>query len=355
VVFRQHGVWSHLCLERGVWESDRVETLIDGLGIERMTAWSPRQKPYIEGLFNLLWTKLSLVPGQVGRHRAEEERIQPVVRSCQTGATDPRLHFPMLADVLDAMRQAVAERNSQPVHSPEYGTWVPEERWLAQQAEARERGCLRPLAAETAWMFAPCVRDWAVRGGRVGGSVQLMEGFSVPFSFTSEALPLHEGRRVRAFFDHSAPACNATLVLLENSGDLRAGDVLGQAFQIDEMASYARQVMAWGLDDREAGRKARLANAAALRRHATAILPGGRVGVQTTDLRDGLGQSLTVERGAGEGDAAQPAPAPAPVRRRSLNPLAPSSPEEFRRRGSLLETLAASAREDATVSVVMDD
>lgn len=339
-LFRQHGVWSRLCLERGAWESASVEAMMDGLGIKRITAYTPHQKPYIEGLFNVLWTKLASMPGQVGRFRGEEEKAAQVVRSCQRGATDPRTFFPMLSDAIEAFRRASAERNQTAVHSEQYGSWVPEERWLAQQAEAKDRLRLRALNTESAWMFAPVSREWTVNGGTVGGVVQIMEGLSVRFDFTAEWLPNFDGCRVRAHFDPAAPDASATLVLLDNCRDHQSGSVLGQVVQINETASYARSVMGWAMDDREAGREQRLRNAAALRREVRTILPGGDTGLSVTDLRDGTGRQVSIESALPTPSATASAPDLAPARRREKSPIAAPTQDEFaraaKRRAALL-------------------
>lgn len=154
-IFRQHGVWSRLCLEQGAWKAGAVTEMIEGLGIERMTAWTPHQKPFIEGTFSSFWTMLSDVPGQVGRFAGDEESCEAVMRSCQDGATDPRRHFPMLSDALAALHRATRERNARAIHSPNYGSWVPEERWAAQIEEARRLSRFRPFDDSTAWMFSP--------------------------------------------------------------------------------------------------------------------------------------------------------------------------------------------------------
>lgn len=343
-IFRQHGVWERLCLEQGAWKSHQVTALLEQLRIERMTAWSPHQKPYIEGLFSSMWTKLSDLPGQIGRHRGEEEEAAAIARSCQRGATDPRLHFPMLADVLAALHRVTAERNAQRVESENYGAWIPEERWLAQQAEARETGRLRPLPAGAAWMFAPCSREWTVQGGTVGGSIQVMEGLSVRYDFAAEWLTEFSGARVRAHFDSAAPTgqSDATLVLLDNVRDHRAGEVLGTAAQVNKTARYARRALGWG-DDPDTGRDMRRVQAQALRAEVRTILPGGRPGVATSTARDGLGRAITIESTPGAtATPTEPAPtAPAPATRRGANPFRSASPAEHARSAARTAALLA--------------
>jgi hypothetical protein len=360
-LFREHGVWLRVCLERGSWEAHKVSAMLEQLRIARMTAWSPHQKTYIEGLFNLLWTKLSDVPGQVGRFQGEEEETNRILTSCQRGATDPRLHFPLLGTALDAFRRATAERNAQAVKSPQFGTWVPEERWLAQQAEARERGRLRPLATEAAWLFAPEMRKWTVAGNTVGGSVQVMEGLSLRFDFAAEWLVEFAGAEVRVHFDPAAPRCEATVVLAQNVRDHRAGEVLGTAVQVNKTARYARKVLGWG-DDADLGLQMRQQAATALRREVRTIRAGGGTGLSVTEARDGLGNSLTVERGAaipeqGAGSAEREAAVARPVRgrepavtapRRGTNPFASATEVEFeeqRRRLARRRTTAAKLEE----------
>lgn len=355
-LFREHGVWLRVCLERGTWEAQKVSAMLEQLRVTRMTAWSPHQKTYIEGLFNLMWTKLSDLPGQVGRFQGEEEETNRILTSCQRGATDPRLHFPLLGTALDAFRRATAERNAQAVKSPQFGTWVPEERWLAQQAEARERGRLRILPAEAAWLFAPEMREWTVAGNTVGGSVQVMEGLSLRFDFAAEWLVEFAGARVRVHFDPTAPRCEATVVLAQNVRDHRAGEVLGTAVQVNKTARYARKVLGWG-DDADLGLQLRQQAATALRREVRTIRAGGGTGLSVTEARDGLGNSVSLERGAlspepGAGSGEQGAAVARPVLGRELavtpprrgdNPLATISPEDFAARNARRRRLNAAA------------
>ncbi len=333
-IFRAHGIWQRLCLERGVWEADQVSQLLENLGIQRKTAWSPHQKPFIEGLFNLMWTKLSDMPGQVGRYQGEEEETNHLLESCRRGASDPRIRFPMLADALQALGRAVAERNEQPVQSQQYGNWVPQERWLAQQAEARTTGRLRPLPEEAAWMFAPCVREWTVQGGLVGGSVQVMDGLSVRFDFAAEWLVNYAGAKVRVHFDPAAPEAIATVVLAQNVRDVRSGQVLGTAWQVNKTARYARRALGWGSDP-DLGVEIRQQQAAALRREVRAVAPGRAVAV--SESRNGLGESTRAELVRGD----LPATPAKPAGRRRNNPFAPATPEQFEQQQKRLSRMRA--------------
>ena len=71
-----------------------MTAMMEQLRVQRITANGPTQKPYIEGLFNLMWQKLADMPGQVGRFRGGREEANRMLTSCQRGATDPRAPLP---------------------------------------------------------------------------------------------------------------------------------------------------------------------------------------------------------------------------------------------------------------------
>lgn len=294
-IFAQHGVWRRLCLERGTWEAAQVSDMMRLLKVRRVTAWNPHQKPFIEGLFGLLWTKLSDMPGQVGRFRGDDAAMDSTFLSCKRGATDPRNHFPMLSQAIAAFDRACFERNEQPVKSQHWGKWIPQERWLAQLDESRRTGRLRPLPADAAWLFAPEVREWTVAGNTVGGSIRVMDGLSVRYDFAAPWLVEFAGCKVRVHFNPAAPRCEATVVLVHNERDRRADEVLGIAVQVNKTASYARRVLHWG-DDPDLGVQQRRQAATALRREVRAILPRRRIGTRISEVRDGQGNSVTVEQ-----------------------------------------------------------
>lgn len=304
-VFGTHGVWRRCRFERGAWESNAVTGSLSMAGVKLQTVWSPHQKPFIEGLFSTMWTKLSTLPGQVGRFRGEMEEENKILTSCQHGATDPRKHFPMMADVISGFLRTLTERNQTRVKSTNYGTWIPEERWLAQSGEGR----LRPWDAISAWMFSPAVRTWKVQGALVGGSITIAEGWSVRFDFSAPWLAKFDGCEVRAFFDPQAPEnlCEAVLVLVQNVRDHKAGEVLGRAAQVNKTARYARHVLGWG-DDLDEGLAARKAAASHVRREVRAILPGGRVGGSVSEFRT-HDTAITITSGGTEAPAVEAKPA----------------------------------------------
>jgi hypothetical protein len=353
-VFRTFGIWRRCRFERGVFESNRVTTLLAQLGILHKPVWSPHQKPFIEGLFNALWTKLSDLPGQVGRFQGEMEDGNTLLTKCLSGSTDPRRHFPMIEDALAAMHRVIAERNQTPIKSPNYGTWIPAERWAQQVGSDAPRGPLRRLDPASEFLFAPWIGDWTVQGTLVGGSVNLgncgLDGksWSVRFDFGAEFLLQFDGCKVKAYFDPSTTrGCEATIVLAENVRSHRAGEVLGVAPQVNEVARYARRVLGYG-NDADLGLELRQKAASALRREVRSILPNGKQGPATSEVRDGLGNNMRVEVGR----ASSPSPGGEGARRadegeRAMVKPDPSAFATRQETRSRLAAIASKLREDA--------
>ena len=287
----QHGIPLVWRFEQGVWKCNLVRHAVESMGSHLHTIWSPHQKPYIEGLFNVLWTKLSVhFPGaDVGRFQGESEQACRLLTACQNGHQDPRQHFPMLKSAVAAFDQVVQEKNNTPVHS-DIGRWIPADAW---QAHFDGRKVRRP-DPETAWIFSPYVREWKVSGSTVGGKIRLFEDLAVPFDFVADWLVHYNGVRVRCHFDPTAPDCVGYIVLLENFNGHKAGEFLGAARQINCIASYARLVLGRADDPRDAGRLARQQAAAALRREVRGVVPSGQ-GIRASEERDGIGTVTKIE------------------------------------------------------------
>jgi hypothetical protein len=90
--------------ERGSWESNLVKDAIRHMGARLDTVYSPHQKPFIEGLFNTLWTKLSV-------HFPERTR-RPLSRGTSGGKsfadrlpTGAQGSTPILSDARDGDRR----------------------------------------------------------------------------------------------------------------------------------------------------------------------------------------------------------------------------------------------------------
>jgi hypothetical protein len=300
MVARTHGIPENWRFERGAWESDIVKGAVRTMGSNLWTVYSPHQKPFIEGLFNALWTKLSVhfPDSDVGRFRGETEAANDLLVKCQRGSVDPRLHFPMLDTVLAVFDQVIAEKNATPVSDNYGGRWIPDERFAAREK-------FRAMDANTEWMFSPAVREATVRGCVVSFAVPVMEGpdgrvISVPFDFSAAGLMEFHGVRVRCYFDPHEPRCAGTIVLAQPHGSRRAGEVVCVAPQVNETTAAIRAALGYGTEGSTGGRTARQQAAAGLRREVRAVvLAHGHSGArpQESEFRDGNGGVTRIETG----------------------------------------------------------
>jgi hypothetical protein len=359
-IFLEHGYPRSIVLEHGVSAANLVTDTLGMLGVRIERASSPHQK-VIEGIFNKLWTKLSLMPGQVGRFRGEEEVITGLINSCRRGATDPREYFPMLSNVLKALHEAIAEHNSQRVVSRQYGKWVPAE-FFARKAPAH----LRRLDPESAWIFSPTITEpLLIQGFKVRKSVCLMEGYTEVFDFSAEWMAQYSGVRVKLYFNQFAPDCLATVVLAQTFQGRKAGEVLGVAEQINRMTRFRRRALGYG-EDPDIGLEAAKRNAQALRRSVVAIRVDGGYGAQAHEARNGVGDTLRVSKDAepdnrtdGADRTNMPLPAMPAVpmatavqrmAQRAAQRAAGVSEEEFDRQAQRLERASGRQTSELTVS-----
>lgn len=347
MVCRAIGVPRAWRFERGTWESKMVTEAVRLLGSQLQTVYSPRQKPFVEGGFNQDWTKLSVhfPRADIGRFMGETEEANDLLTKCKRGGEDPRNHFPLLDTALRAFDQITREENATPVHSANYGSWIPEERLRAHLAE----NPLRPLDAESEWIFSPFVREWTVKGITVGGRVPLFEEVSVPFDFSAPWLPQFHGKKVRVHFDPTEARCSAEIVLLEDHLTWKRGDVIsrlpghGPAMQVNETTGYVRLVMGWGDDPASLGRRLRQQAAAAMRREVRSILPNGRAGAGESELRDGLGQKAVMNHGGNDLPQVAEQNTPTTPGVRGSAHGAPVEPQPFDRSARLAELDAQEA------------
>ncbi len=296
-VARQHGIPRAWRLEQGVWASRRVIDATKLMGSGRLAVHSPHAKPFIEGLFNKLWTKLSLhfPDASVGRFRGEGEEAARLLTACQAGQLDPRNVFPRLEDAIAAFHAVVDEHDASQINSDNYGSWTPNERWT-RDTEARP---LKTLHPESEWLFSPFMRTWLVRGNTIGGKVPLFPGQSVPFQFQSPDLFKFHGAHVTAYFDPADSHCLATLVLAKPWQNHRAGEVIGTAPQTNLTTSYIRMAMGWG-DNADDGRDALRAAHTALRREVRGIVgtKSRAPAISESEERDGRGNLAKITRDA---------------------------------------------------------
>jgi hypothetical protein len=280
-VFAQHGVPPTIIMEQGISKANLIAEAMRKLGVKLTYAKSPHQK-VVEGIFNNLWTRLSGMPGQVGRFRGEEEEVNKLLESCRRGHTDPRTHFPKLLDVLKALHAAIAEWNSHLLQSDQYGSWIPGQ--FFQRAKV-----LRPLNPADAWMFSPVVTDpLLLRRQDVTTSYQVMPGWSMVFNFSAPWFHEYHGARIRLHYNPHIPECDAMVVLAEDFHGERSGTVLGPAVQINWHTRHSRRLL--GIDEQEdVGLVQTRMNAAALRRSVIGIKMDGTIGAQVHERRNGIG------------------------------------------------------------------
>jgi hypothetical protein len=292
--FIQHGVPGlGMVLERGISAAHSIRDALGGVGCQIWRAQTPHLK-VVEFIFNWLWTRLSHVPGQLGRYGGDHTDTFRLYQACRDGREDPRLHFWDIAKVAKAIGEAVTGWNAHTVHSDQYGSWVPAERWIRESAAQ-----LRPLDASTAWLFAPHVTGpLKVTAACISTSVRMMDGLSVRFSFQSSRLMDVFGATVKLHFNPFGPDADAMVTLAEPWQGLRAGTVLGPAIQINRLCGHSRRAMLYG-DDLDRGRRNLREQGQALRRAVVSIRADGTVGHQVVEARDGTGNAARMET-AGE-------------------------------------------------------
>lgn len=290
-VFLEHGVPPTIIMEKGISKATLIARAMQLLGVQLSHANSPHQK-VVEAIFNNLWTRLSGMPGQVGRFMGEEEEANRLLTSCRNGHTDPRRYFPLLGDVLAALRGAIADWNAHTVVSRQYGSWVPQE-WFAREAKAM----LRPLAANDAWMFAPVVSPaLRLRGLDIKTTFNVMPGYSMQFNFSAPWFVDYHGARVQLHYNPHRPECEAMVVLAEPFQGEAAGTVLGPAVQMNWHTRHNRRLL--GIEETEdIGLVRTRMNAQALRRSVVAIRTDGGTGAQQHEARNGIGEAATLEQG----------------------------------------------------------
>lgn len=311
LVVEQYGLPDEFRFEHGSWEANLIVQLLRGLNVPLTTVNHPVHKPFIEGFFNKMWTYLSVLDGQVGRHRGDVEEMNRMVEAAKAGRRDPREFAPMLPAAIRALDGAGQMHNSDTIRSV-YGSWVPEvrERQLAGTKP------WRPLPAELRFLFSPVVKEWTVSKGTVGGDVPMMDDLSVPYYFAHEELWRWSGQKVRLYFDHRADPCTATIVAVNAANGYAAEQVICQAELLAGIPTHARASMGWSeVSGDTKVPQWRRAAMAALRRE-TRILDaagGGKIAAATSTARDGRGNEMEVNT---RGDRAhQPESEPTPNNR----------------------------------------
>lgn len=213
--------------EGGSWQSSRALAFYRAAGIMVLDAKGRPHQKLIEGWWNRAWTYLSAHPrGQIGRFRGEYERENDLLVKCRRGTEDARNHFPSLPELLREFEECVAFLNNDRIESPQYGKWIPAERWSDDlTAHPRE-----PLSAELAPFAAPESKIVTIRrGGMVECRTVCPLGISTPYTFADEALMPFEGAKVRVLYDPFEPVVKAAVFLNRDFGRGRSGDLLCMA------------------------------------------------------------------------------------------------------------------------------
>lgn len=305
----EHGAPRGITLEHGVSAARLITDTMAAVGVKIHRSISPHSK-VVESVFNLLWSKLSLLTGQVGRFRGEEEAVNLLLARIRGGSLDPRGQLLALPAVLSALRDTVAEFNRQWVSSERYGRWIPGEFYAAKSP-----AMLRRISPRDAWMFSPVITEpLTVQGFAVTTTVPLIPGHSIKFVFADESLVEISGRKVKLYFNPFAVDCIATAVLAEAAGPYQAGRVMGQLRQVDRLARFTRRAMGYGLDP-DIGLEAARSHQQALRRHVQATRPDGSVGVQSHEIRTGDGQVQRAEMPGARSTTPEPERAARPAPR----------------------------------------
>jgi hypothetical protein len=279
--------------EGGTWNSKLVCQAIDLLGCEHWRTYSPHQKA-IESVFNRVWTRLALQfpHADMGRFRNENESNCKLYEACKKGHKDPRRYFPTLESVVKVFEEETGRHNAKPINSRQYGQWIPDDFFSRSVAEKP----LRIFSRDMDWILSPFTVERTVRGMMVSCQVPMFENISVPFEFGADWLPHYNGRKVRLHFNPRQPRCLAKIVLLENAGTHKAGDVLGDAQLIGETGANIRYFLNWGDDNQRAGYLTRQRVANYVRRETRGIGAAGRVEYSKSEGRNGLDKVAIIER-----------------------------------------------------------
>jgi len=292
--FIEHGVPGiGMILEKGISAANSIEQALRGISATIWRANTPHAK-VVEFIFGWLWTRLSHIPGQVGRYGGDEESISRLVERCRQGYEDPRNHFWPISKVVIALREAIVGWNNHTVSSRQWGQWIPAEEWRRSSAAN-----LRPIEPSAAWLFAPhTTQPLVIRSSCINCQVPIMDGMSLRFSFSCGGLLEHYGARVLLHINPFAPDRNgsiqAMVTLAEPHNGLRAGHILGFADQINRYCAHTRRALCYG-EDSDIGKRAYRRAGQELRRVVVSIRDDGSVGHQTADARDAAGNSATIQ------------------------------------------------------------
>lgn len=285
--FTEVGMPEALRLERGSWESTIVREALQLAGVPVIQAWHSKQKNAVEGFFDRLWTPLSLAPGDVGRSRGDHAEHTALLAQCEAGRRDPREVFLTPEQAATEIGRAVAFVNSEPIESRAWGRWVPQALFESQIAERP----LPKLHEGLRVFFSRECREWTVRKGAVGGTVETPT-LRFPIWFQAEGLWEFEGCRVRCHFDPFAPEVLGTIVLLEAWRSYQPGHVIAASVRSLDLPPQAVLSSDWKDDEATRSLAIRKAMSKAVRTESWSWRGGRR-----SEARDGFGNTAIVSDG----------------------------------------------------------
>jgi len=230
-------------LEGGVWASERISAFLAEAGIQRIDAKGRPQCKLVENFFNRLWTRLSVVNGQVGRFRGEELENTSDYLACRAGSRDPRGLFPTLEEALEAIDKAIIALNNTQIESREYGTWVPSEVW----ARDVKINPLPMLTKDLSWMHAPVIETRKVTKGMLKVTADGPYGHRMRYTFGAPWLYKHEGEELTLHFDpRQRFPLSATVTHAKKAkplGEVNCANPVGMGGLGADFGAQARKVM----------------------------------------------------------------------------------------------------------------
>ena len=214
-------------LERGVWQSNAMtgkvampeserQAIVAGLsnlGIHVEYVYKSRGKPFVEGGFDHLQTRMAIEAQlrgfkDIGRWRSDKERESAAMLRCKAGVAHPKdCGFPHISELAQAYQDAFAFLNS---HAKEgrLQRGVPEERFQASIAAAP----LRALNPEHAAVFMPVKFATQITGGHVQKTI---DGRLYRFALPELTAKYGNDYRVHVAFDPGDPWRGAEVSNLE--------------------------------------------------------------------------------------------------------------------------------------------
>lgn len=316
-VWRDSVLPSEVVVEGGVWQSQRAMEFYERSGVRPIDAKGRPHQKLIENYWNFLWTILSAkTDGQIGRFRGEMKRENDLLVRCKEGREDPRKHFVMLPDGLNAIDAAIHFRNLEPVESKIYGSWIPAQRWRDDLAEHP-----RPTVdTSLAYLHAPVREIRTVVKDVLSVRALSPLGESFTYSFTTPDLWEFTGAKVRVYFDPYDAPPSATLILDKQHGEYASGTVIATDAMCLENAPIVRRVNdAWAVGFNDATSRAVAMKREIGRAKMTEYRSlgfNGKPRVTESEYRDRDGQRISISTGSED----------APDRVETTRPSSSSSP-----------------------------